>query len=93
MIPFILNNPTVVVFGAGELTKLSDQASSIGKRPIVMFGKSSAKKSGLSDRVEKLLSNAKLEPITFFGVEPNPRDTTCDNAVTLAIEKIVTQTP
>ena len=86
MIPFILNNPTVVIFGAGELTKLSAQASSIGKRPIVIFGKSSAKKSGLSDRVEKLLSSANLEPIIFFGIEPNPRDTTCDDAVKLARE-------
>lgn len=84
MINFSYYNPTRIIFGAGQLSQLPKEAAQIGKKPLLMFGKSSAKKSGLSDKAENLLKLADLAPVSFFGVEPNPRTTTCDAASELA---------
>lgn len=84
MINFAYFNPTRIIFGPGQLRQLPGEASQFGKKPFLMFGKSSAKKSGLSDKVEDLLKTVGLEPTSFFGVEPNPRVTTCDAASELA---------
>ncbi|MBP7732404.1 MAG: iron-containing alcohol dehydrogenase [Caldisericia bacterium] len=80
-------NPVQIIFGAGEVTKLPQISSKFGSRPLVMFGKSSAQKSGLADRVLKLLTDSGLDPVPFFGIEPNPRVTSCDAAAQLAREK------
>jgi alcohol dehydrogenase YqhD (iron-dependent ADH family) len=84
MINFAYYNPTRIIFGTGQLSQLPKEATLIGKKPLLMFGKSSAKKSGLSDIAENMISNAGLTSISFFGVEPNPRATTCDEASELA---------
>jgi len=83
MINLTLHNPTKIIFGVGVLSQLATEASKIGKHPLVMYGKSSAKTSGLSDKVKSMLSSSGLKVTEFFGVEPNPRDDTCDRAASL----------
>ncbi len=87
MTPFSLHNPTRIIFGPGELAKLAPEAQKIGKKPLVMYGKSSAKKTGLSDKVKAMLEGQGLTVTEFFGVEPNPRDTTCDQAASLGRQR------
>lgn len=87
MINFQLHNPVQIVFGPGEASKLPQNSSRFGTRPLVMFGKSSAQKTGLADKILKLLTDAGSEPVPFFGIEPNPRATSCDAAAHLAREK------
>lgn len=87
MIPFTLYNPTRIIFGPGEISKLAQQAVKIGKKPLVMFGKSSAKQSGLAEKVKVLLEAQGMVVTEFFGVEPNPRDTTCDKAGSLGRQR------
>jgi alcohol dehydrogenase YqhD (iron-dependent ADH family) len=84
---FQFHNPVQIVFGAGEISKLAQFSSKYGCRPLVMFGKSSAQKSGLADKALKILTDFGLDPIPFFGIEPNPRVTSCDAAACLAREK------
>ncbi|HOO96563.1 MAG TPA: iron-containing alcohol dehydrogenase [Caldisericia bacterium] len=84
MINLIQYNPVKVVFGVGTVEKLGEYAPSVGKKPLVVFGKSSAKKSGLDVKVLDLIKQAGLNPVPFYGIEPNPRSTTCDAAVKLA---------
>ncbi|AIF51874.1 iron-containing alcohol dehydrogenase [Pelosinus sp. UFO1] len=66
--------PTKVVFGkdAEAQTGSLIQAQNC-KKVLVNFGGSSAKQSGLLDKVFDSLTNAEIEYVTLGGVVPNPR--------------------
>lgn len=74
MFNFDYYSPTKVVFGkdtvdrAGELIKEQDC-----KKVLIHYGGSSAKRSGLIDKVKKSLDVAGAEYIELGGVVPNPR--------------------
>ncbi len=86
MINFTQYNPVKVVFGPGEIKKLGELAKSLGEKPLVVFGLSSAKETGLDERCLTLLKESGLSPVPFYGIEPNPRESTCDSAVVTAKE-------
>jgi alcohol dehydrogenase YqhD (iron-dependent ADH family) len=77
---FTWNNPTRVIFGAGEFEKLGEEASKIGKSACIVTGKSSTKRTGVLARAVELLTGSGVESITFDEIEPNPRSTTIDRA-------------
>ena len=58
---------TKLIFGKGQETKITELLK--GKKVLLHYGKSSIKKSGLYDRIIKLLDNY----IELPGVVPNPR--------------------
>ena len=71
---FEFYTPTRVIFGAGSLEKLPEAVGRCGaKRVFVVYGGQSAKKSGLLDRVEALLTGAGIAFAAIGGVKPNPR--------------------
>ncbi len=70
---FSYHVPTKVVFGADSLKQLPELTKEYGTRAIVVSGGSSAKKSGLLDRVFALLDGAGVAYDTISGVQPNPR--------------------
>ena len=71
---FEFYTPTRVIFGAGSLEKLPEAVGRCGaKRVFVVYGGQSAKKSGLLDRVEALLTGARIAYAAIGGVKPNPR--------------------
>ncbi len=66
--------PTKVIFGEGSLEKLPEAVRAHGgSRVLVVYGGQSAKRSGLLDRVEALLTSAGLAFDAVGGVQPNPR--------------------
>ena len=66
--------PTEIVFGAGSTEKLPELLKKRGlSRVLVVYGGSSAKKSGLLDRVFRLLDEAGVQYRALGGVQPNPR--------------------
>lgn len=74
MINFEFFAPTKVVFGNDAELKVGKMIKDRGyKKVMVHFGGSSAKKSGLLDRVYKCLESEGIEYIEFGGVVPNPR--------------------
>lgn len=70
---FIYSAPTKVYFG-------KDKELEVGKiikgynptKVMIHFGGSSAKKSGLLDRVIKVLDDEDIKHVEFGGVKPNP---------------------
>ena len=71
---FEFYTPTRVIFGAGSLDKLPEAVRRCDAgRVFVVCGGQSAKKSGLLDRVEALLTGAGLAYEAMGGVKPNPR--------------------
>ncbi len=70
---FTFHNPTRMMFGPGMIENLGEEAKPLGKRALLVTGKSHAKKSGILDRVKRLLENAGLTVVELTGIDPNPR--------------------
>ena len=79
--------PTEIVFGAGSTDKLPELLKKRGlSRVLVVYGGASAKKSGLLDRVFRLLDEAGVQYRALGGVQPNPRAALAREGVQLALE-------
>lgn len=64
--------PTVIYFGQGQISHLSELKKS-GKNVLLVCGGGSIKRSGLYDIVMKNLNDADLSVTELSGVDPNPR--------------------
>ena len=71
---FIFHSPTCFVFGKDTENQAGEYVKKFGgKKVLVHYGGSSAKKSGLLDRVEASLQKEGIPYVTLGGVQPNPR--------------------
>ena len=74
MLNFTIHTTTAVVFGRDIEKDIGPKLKEIGAhRVLVHFGGSSARSSGLLDRVEHSLFEAGLSFVELGGVEPNPK--------------------
>ena len=65
--------PTRVVFGREAEEKLPQLIQQYGGRKVLVhFGGGSARRSGLLDKVEKMLTEAGINYVELGGVVPNP---------------------
>ena len=69
---FTYYNPTKIYFGKDSLSNLSAELSGYGKNILLMYGKGSVKKSGLYDKVIKILSDAGKSVTELPGIKSNP---------------------
>lgn len=79
--------PTKVYFGQKTLENVGKETKILGKKALIVTGKSSARKTGLLQRVEKSLNRAEVETFIFEGVEANPSVETINRGTKLAKEK------
>jgi len=79
---FIL--PTKIVFGVGEINRVGKEAEKLGRRPLLVTGKTSMQRLGILDKVISLLEQEGLEVVLYDKIEPNPRVTTIDEGGQLA---------
>jgi len=79
--------PTKVYFGQKVLENVGKETKILGKKALIVTGKSSARKTGLLQRVEKSLQRAEVETFLFEGVEANPSVETINKGTKLAKEK------
>lgn len=80
---FIFQNPTKLVFGKGQIEKLSELIPQ-GVNLMITYGGGSVKKNGVYDQVKNSLKG--LNYIEFWGIEPNPRVETLRKAINLGKE-------
>lgn len=75
MLDFTFYTPTRYIFGR-EAQKQAGKWSAdlLGNKVLVVFGKSSAKKSGLLDQIEESLRENGVDFLEFGGIQPNPTD-------------------
>ena len=78
--------PVNVVFGCGKVKEVGELAKPYGKKALIVTGKSSAKKSGLYDKVKDSLSAAGIESALFDKVSQNPLTTTAIEGAEFARE-------
>lgn len=75
---FVFQNPTKLIFGRGEIAKLSQELPK-GKKIMVTFGGGSVKRNGVYDQVVAALEG--FDFVEFWGIEPNPKVETLRKAV------------
>lgn len=78
--------PVNVVFGCGKVKEAGEIAKPYGKKALIVTGRSSAKKSGLYDKVKDSLEAAGLESALFDKVTQNPLTTTAMEGAEFAKE-------
>lgn len=75
---FVFQNPTKLIFGKGEIARLSKELPK-GKKILLTFGGGSVKRNGVYEQVIKALEG--FDYIEFWGIEPNPKVETLRKAV------------
>ena len=81
---FTFQNTTKLIFGKGQIAKLSKELPK-GKRILITFGGGSVKKNGVYDQVKAALEG--FDFIEFWGIEPNPKVETLRKAVAICKEE------
>jgi len=64
--------PTKVYFGEGVIRRVGEEASKLGEKVMVITGRTSARKTGILQKVESSLKKKRIKMILFEEVEPNP---------------------
>ena len=83
---FVFQNPTKLVFGAGQIALLSELIDK-DRNVLLTFGGGSVKRNGVYDQVKEALKDHKT--VEFWGIEPNPKVETLRKAVALGLEENV----
>jgi alcohol dehydrogenase len=81
--------PTKIVFGKGKVNDLGEYVKGLGKKAMIVTGRSSTKKSGLLDRVVKILKDVEIDSVIFDKIIPNPVLETVDEGSEIARNEVV----
>ncbi len=84
---FVFHNPVKLIFGKGQLHRLSEELANYGKKVLVVYGGGSIKRNGLYDEVMTVLKDNGMEVHELSGVEPNPRVSTARKGATICKEQ------
>ena len=76
--------PVNIQFGWNKVDHVADFVKSYGKKALIVTGRTSAKKSGLYDRVVAKLDAAHIDYVLFDQVDANPLTTTALDGAALA---------
>ncbi len=86
---FELCIPTKIVFGKGRVSEIGSCAKEYGKKLLLVYGKSSIKKSGIYDIVLKSLNDEGLTVFEHPGVKSNPLVSHAREGISIAKSKKV----
>ncbi|GAK60287.1 iron-containing alcohol dehydrogenase [Candidatus Vecturithrix granuli] len=69
---FTFWNPTKIIFGTDTIPQIGQETRRFGNKALLVYGKSSIKKSGIYDMVLASFQEAGIEVIEHAGVKSNP---------------------
>ena len=69
---FTYYNPTKIHFGKDALNKLAGELAAYGENVLLVYGKGSVKRTGIYDKVVKILADANKRVTELEGIKPNP---------------------
>ncbi len=84
---FTFYNPVKLLFGKGQLAKLTEELPKYGRKVLVVYGGGSIKKNGLYDELMNVLDEMNMEVHELANVEPNPRVSTARKGAAICKEK------
>ena len=79
--------PGVIHFGWGAVEKVGEEAARLGRRALLVTGRTAMKRTGAADRLRTVLSDAGVESVLFDQVESDPSGTTIDRGGKTAREE------
>ena len=81
--------PTKIIFGEGTIKQLPDAVRNMGhEKPLIVTDKGLIA-AGLVSKITGVLDDAGIEYAIFDGIQPNPRDTTVQEAAAFAKENTI----
>ena len=83
-IAFNYNLPVNIVFGSGKVNNVGEYTKPYGKKALIVTGGSSAKKSGLYDRIKDALAKSGIDSVLYDKVKQNPLTTTAEEGADFA---------
>ncbi len=83
---FIAYNPTKLHFGKGVVRRLGRDASGLGSRALLVYGKGSVMRNGSYRDTKDQLEKAGMDIIEYGGIKPNPVVGDVDAAAALGRE-------
>lgn len=83
---FTFSLPTRVLFGAGTVESVGQEAACLGRHALLVTGTTFARRSGLIDRLRGSLSDAGVTVTLYDRIDPNPRVETIDEGGRIARE-------
>jgi alcohol dehydrogenase YqhD (iron-dependent ADH family) len=86
MLNFNYSIPTKIFFGKDQIKVLGTELKNYGSKVLIVYGGGSIKKSGIYDKVSKILETSGITFCELSGVEPNPRITTVRKGVQICRE-------
>lgn len=75
-----------IIPGSGKVKKVGELTKPYGKNALIVTGRSSAKKSGIYDKVKNSLEAAGLTTVLYDKVSQNPLTTTAEDGAAFAKE-------
>jgi len=84
---FSFSVPTKVFLGAGQLSRIGEEAKKMGSRALLVTGRSAMRGLGITDRVKAYLGSSNVHVDLFDRVIPNPTVETIDQGGELAKRK------
>jgi alcohol dehydrogenase class IV len=81
---FSYSLPVNILFGCGVANQIGRQAAALGRRALIVTGKSSARRSGLLDRVASQLEEENVTWALFDEVQQNPLTATAEKGAEVA---------
>lgn len=75
-----------IIPGSGKVKKVGELTKPYGKKALIVTGRSSAKKSGIYDKVKNGLEAAGLTTVLYDKVSQNPLTTTAEDGAAFAKE-------
>ncbi|MBU0485030.1 MAG: iron-containing alcohol dehydrogenase [Proteobacteria bacterium] len=69
---FVMHNPTKIIFGRDTIQQIGSEAAALGKKALLVYGKSSIKNNGIYEQTTSALKNEGIEIIEHAGVKSNP---------------------
>lgn len=85
--PFQLVLPARTIFGWGKVGEIGSEAKKLGKRALVVTGRSFLRTSGVLDQLVQALGEAGVEAVLFSQVEAEPSLATVEEGRTLLAEE------
>ncbi|NCB93767.1 MAG: iron-containing alcohol dehydrogenase [Clostridia bacterium] len=79
--------PVNLIFGWDKAEEIGKEAKKYGKKALIVTGQGSTKKSGLLDRVLKLLETEGMESVVYDKAVPNPLASTAKAGAAVAKEE------
>ncbi len=84
---FNIFNPVKIIFGWGVIKESGKEAFYLGKKALIITGKNSAKKTGILEKLIKLLKENMVDSVVFSDITPNPKSDEVDEAAEIGIKE------